>query len=102
MPAVLLTTEAVSRIDLVKPGAHTAQIFYRDTKLVGFGLRVGTQSKVYIVEARVRGSGKPVRVKIGHHGVFTAEQARNRAKTILGDIAGGKNPLDEAKAARAT
>ncbi|MEP6880145.1 MAG: integrase family protein, partial [Nitrosospira sp.] len=75
------------------------QIFYRDSEIKGFGLRVGTGSKVYIAEGKV--NNKTVRVTIGRHGIFTAEQARQEAKNILGMIARGINPNDVDKAKRA-
>lgn len=81
------------------PYPESGQLFYRDAELKGFGLRVGTGSKVYIAEGKV--DGKTVRVTIGRHGVFTAEQARQEAKGILGMIAKGINPNDAAKAKRA-
>lgn len=87
-----------SLIDSI-PYPESGQVFYRDAELKGFGLRVGTNSKVYIAEGKV--DGKTVRVTIGRHGVFTAEQARQEAKGILGMIAKGANPNDEAKARRA-
>jgi integrase len=77
----------------------TGQIFYRDTELKGFGLRVGTGSKVYIAEGKV--DNKTVRVTIGRHGVFAPEQARIEAKSILGMIARGINPNDVDKAKKA-
>lgn len=81
------------------PYPESGQVFYRDTELKGFGVRVGTGSKVYIAEGKV--DGKTVRVTIGRHGVFTAEQARQEARAILGQIAKGINPNDAAKAKRA-
>lgn len=81
------------------PYAETGQTFYRDSEIKGFGLRVGTGSKVYIAEGKV--NSKSVRVSIGHHGIFTAEQARQEAKNILGMIARDINPNDVTKAKRA-
>ena len=78
---------------------ESGQIFYRDTDLKGFGLRVGTGSKVYIAEGKV--NNKNVRVTIGRHGVFTAEQAKLEARSILGMIARDVNPNDADKAKRA-
>jgi integrase len=77
----------------------SGQIFYRDSDVKGFGLRVGTSSKVYIAEGKV--DGKTVRISIGHHGIFTAEQARSEAKNLLGMIARGINPNDVSKAKKA-
>lgn len=81
------------------PYPETGQTFYRDSEIKGFGLRVGTSSKVYIAEGKV--NSKTVRVSIGHHGIFTAEQARQEAKNILGMIARDINPNDVSKAKRA-
>lgn len=81
------------------PFTEAGQALYRDRELKGFGLRVGTRSKVYYAEGKV--SGKTVRVTIGHHGVFTAEQARTEARHILGMIARGTNPNDADKARKA-
>lgn len=81
------------------PYPDTGQIFYRDTELKGFGLRVGTGSKVYFAEGKV--DNKTVRVTIAHHGIFTSEQARTEAKNILGMIARGVNPNDIDKAKKA-
>ena len=81
------------------PYPDSGQIFYRDSDVKGFGLRVGTSSKVYIAEGKV--NGKTVRISIGHHGIFTAEQARSEAKNILGMIARDINPNDVSKAKKA-
>lgn len=43
MPSLRLTRRAVEEI----PFAEKGQVLYRDTKLPGFGLRVGAQSKVF-------------------------------------------------------
>ena len=81
------------------PYPDTGQNFYRDTELKGFGLRVGTGSKVYFAEGKI--DNKTVRITIGHHGVFAPEQARQEAKSILGMIARGINPNDVDKAKKA-
>lgn len=81
------------------PYPDSGQMFYRDSELKGFGVRIGTGSKVYIAEGKI--DGKTVRVTIGHHGVFTAEQARQEARNILGMIARGINPNDVAKVKKA-
>lgn len=76
------------------PLTTSGRSYYRDSDLKGFGLRVGTCSKVYFAEGKIR--NRTVRVTIGKHGVFTTEQARNHARAILGQIALGINP-NEAK-----
>ena len=79
--------------------SESGQAFYRDSQMKGFGLRVGKNSKVYYAESKVE--DKTVRVTIGHHGLFTAEQARSEARSILGIMARGVNPNDIDKARKA-
>lgn len=63
---------------------------YRDTLLSGFGLRVGSQSKVFFVEGQV--NRRTRRVTIGRADVFTAEVARKKALSILGEMGEGRDP----------
>ncbi|EIJ41614.1 site-specific recombinase XerD [Beggiatoa alba B18LD] len=84
--ALKLTKTSVEKL----PYPETGQVFYRDTELKGFGLRVTKGSKTYIVENSI--CGKACRVTIGKQTVFTAEQARVIAKKLLADIAVGINP----------
>ena len=86
-----LTKTFIDSIPLTENG----QVFYRDSELKGFGLRVGLTSKVYIAETKV--NGKVVRVTIGKHGVFTTEQARAAAREMLHMMSKGVNPNDAAK-----
>jgi len=83
-----LTKTVVDRISLTTSG----QSFYWDSDLAGFGLRVGTNTKSYFAEARVK--GRTVRYTIGKHGVFTPEQARKEAREKLLLMAKGINPND--------
>lgn len=75
------------------------QIFYRDSELVGFALRV-TTSKVYVVERRIGNGRSSVRVTIGRHGEVTAQQARDQARMLLAQMAQGINPNDAKKKKR--
>lgn len=72
------------------PYTQSGQKLYWDDDLKGFGLRAGTVGKTYIAETKV--NGKTVRVTIGKHRVFTAEQARNEARQLLGLMAKKINP----------
>ena len=81
------------------PYIESGQAFYRDSELKGFALRVGKTSKTYIVENKVH--GKSVRMTIGKHNLFTAEQARNHARQLLCKMAVGDNPVDEKRNLRA-
>ncbi|SFF15128.1 integrase family protein [Nitrosomonas sp. Nm166] len=77
------------------PYPENGQAFYRDSEIKGFGLRVGATSKVYIAESKV--NGKSIRVTIGKHGIYTAEQARSQAKELLLMMSKGINPNDQAR-----
>jgi integrase len=69
---------------------------YWDTALSGFGLRVGhTGTKTFFVRYRPKGTGRtgPKRFyTIGKYGPLTPDQARNRAKEVLGQVAAGQDP----------
>jgi len=79
-----------SVVDALLPG-QTAT----DTQLEGFRVRVGKSAKVYSVQKRV---GRKVLTRtIGRHGVFTPDQARDRAKRILLELAHGVDPLETKK-----
>jgi len=82
-----------SVVDKIKPATSGKAEFYFDDELKGFGLRVSGEVKSYIVQSRA--NGKKVRVTIGRHGVFTAEQARIEAKKLLGKMAHGVDPQAE-------
>lgn len=83
MPSLYLTAESVNKL----PTLVTGQALYRDTKLQGFGLRVGTRSKAYFAEKRV--DGRTVRATLGLHGQITADQARKAAQKALGKMTEG-------------
>ena len=80
------------------PYTTSGQAFYRDDDLKGFGVRVGSMSKVYFAESKL--NNRTVRVTIGKHGIFTSEQARTQARVILGQIATGINPNVAARVER--
>ncbi|MGH7869733.1 MAG: tyrosine-type recombinase/integrase, partial [Candidatus Dormibacteraceae bacterium] len=59
-------------------------VFYRDDDLTGFGLRVTSNCKAYIAECKVNGKNK--RVTLGRHGLITAEEARQKAREVIGKL----------------
>ncbi len=91
MPNLRLTRHAVDAI----PFPQSGQVFYRDTLLPGFGLRVGTKSKVYFAEKQVQ--RRTCRVTIGRADLFAPEIARKKALALLGEMAEGRNPNKEKK-----
>src|SRR5262249_47430372 len=70
-----------------------------DSELSGFGLRVETSgTKTFIVRYRADGGGRtaPRRfIKIGRFGTLTVDEARRRAKVLLGAAANGEDPAGE-------
>lgn len=85
-----ITLDYVARIS--KPG------LYRDDRLKGFVLRIGSSKvKSYQVSARIKG-GKPVFYTIGKDGApWNAKTARIEAERILALMKLGIDPRDEAK-----
>ncbi len=78
-----------------------------DSELKGFGLRVEPSGgKTFFVRYRPKGAGRTGAkrfIKVGRYGAVTPEEARNRAKTILGAVAAGGDPAgDQIKASEAT
>jgi integrase len=73
--------------------------FLWDDALAGFGVGAfPSGKKAYVVQFRKDGRSR--RVSIGDHGRLTPEEARSRAKTILGQVEQGADPADERRKAR--
>lgn len=85
MPKINITKNAVDRLPLTQSG----QVHYLDTKLTGFGVTVGQNTKTYFARRQI--GRETVRAMIGRHGVFTAEQARQEAIQLLARMARGEN-----------
>jgi hypothetical protein len=75
-----------------------------DSELKGFGLRVEPSgAKTFLVRYRPRGAGRTGAkrfMKVGRYGTLTSDEARNRAKAILGAVAAGGDPAGEQNKAR--
>lgn len=70
------------------------QVFYRDSELRGFALRITANGvKSFIVEKNV--NNKVRRVTLGKYGALTAETARTEAKILIGKMASGFDPIIE-------
>lgn len=65
--------------------------FLWDNELRGFGIKVTPAGrKVYLVQYRLGGrGGRAQRLTLGTHGTITPDQARQKAKQVLGRIADG-------------
>lgn len=92
MPTLHLTADNVNKLKLAAAG----QVLYRDTKLPGFGLRVGTSRAAYFAEKRV--NGRTVRHTLGIRGEITADQARKAAQVKLGAMTAGADLNAEKRA----
>ncbi len=82
-------------VDALKPAARDHYLW--DAALKGFGVKITPAGrKVYLVQYRLGGRrGRTRRVTIGVHGKVTAEEARSRARRLLGDIAAGRDPASD-------
>jgi hypothetical protein len=90
MPKAKLTTkEAVQAIPHPKQG----QPIWWCTELTGFGVRVGARAKTFILERRIKGKVKPVRVTLGRVGRISLHKARQDAQQLIGEMVGGVDPV---------
>jgi len=86
MAKVKLTKSTIDAI----PFSERAQTLYFDTQMIGFGLCVGQRTKSYFAQRQI--GQKTIRITIGHHGIFTPEQARKEARQLLARMANGEDP----------
>lgn len=71
-----------------------------DDALSGFGVRItATGTVAYVAQARV--NGKTRRVTIGKAGVIAADEARRKARTTLGNMSDGRDPVAEKRRQKA-
>ncbi|MFZ0208692.1 MAG: Arm DNA-binding domain-containing protein [Roseiarcus sp.] len=75
-----------------------------DVELKGFGLRVEPSSaKTVLVRYRPNGAGRSGAkrfMKVGRYESVTPDEARNKARAILGAVAGGDDPAGEQSKSR--
>src|SRR5579863_4072008 len=97
MPHGRITKRAV---DAFKCPAGKDRDFLWDDALAGFGAAVFPSGrKVYV--AQFRKDGRSRRIHIGEHGRLTPDEARSQAKTILGAVETGADPIAQRRASRA-
>lgn len=82
--------------------APTTETVYWDSSLPGFGIRVKPSGfKSYLIQYRVRETGRSKRKTIGQHGpLLSFSQARSIATGLLSDVVRGGDPVAESKAIR--
>ena len=85
-PRVAITKDFVANV------AHPTrgQIIYRDSNLVGFGLRLTATSKSFVVEAKVNGKNR--RMTICRADLFEVDEARAEARKLLRLMKSGREP----------
>lgn len=87
-------------VESIKPDKKDELIVW-DSEIRGFGLRVYPSGRrTYFVQYRNE-FHQTRRKKIGVHGHIATEQAREMAKSLLGDVAKGEDPSQEAQTKRA-
>ena len=92
MPKLKLTKRFIDSLPMPEKG----QVYYWDTDLTGFGLRLNPKSKVYICQVKVNGEAR--RDTIGPHGTFTPDKARDEARDRLQKMRRGYDPrIEKAK-----
>lgn len=75
--------------------------FIFDELLPGFGLRLyPTGRKSFLVQ--YRSGGRTRRVSLGRFGTVTPDEARGRARELLGTVAAGNNPSEDRRQERLT
>lgn len=81
-------------IDAVEPRATRYEIW--DADLTGFGLRVETSGrKTFLIRYRTDGGGRKATRRsmvVGQYGKVTPEEARRKARQLLGSVANGDDP----------
>ena len=80
-------------VDAMRPGPRDLYVW--DQPLPGFGLKVTPKGrKVYVVQYRMGGRGFTLRrYTIGPHGVYTPEEARERARKVRQTVCDGIDPM---------
>lgn len=77
-----------------------AMVFYWDSELKGFGVRIATSGVTsFILQKRVH--GKNCRITLGRYGAITVEKVRKLARTNTGLIASGGDPVADKKREKA-
>ena len=90
MPAIKLSEKTVLRLP-----SSTVYVEYNDTRLIGFGVKVGPVSAVYFV--RGRAGNEPFKRKLGKVGVMEYDTALNLAQDVLKLASAGVHPDESRK-----
>lgn len=94
MPALKITKAAVDGVDV----PDKSDIYYWDTRLSGFGLRVTPKGvRSYVIQYRMKGAPAR-RMTLGIHGSpWTPDKAREAAEEILLGVKRGVDPVEQSR-----
>jgi integrase len=89
-----LTKTFVEALKPSKVGVQGSYSFAWDRELRGFGVQVMPSGlKSFVIQYR-NAEGRSRRMVIGRYGLKTVEEARRKARTLLGQVADGIDPLE--------
>lgn len=91
MPVIKITQREVSKIQPTGPDGN--QVYYYDSDLKGFGLRVSRTRMTFFAEGKI--GRKTIRVTIGDASVVSPQKARSDALALLADLSRGIDPRAE-------
>jgi hypothetical protein len=95
------TEGVISRLKLPEKTKNGwPQVFIWDTKTSGFGVRLTTTKKTYIIQGRVKDADADCRYTIGDCSKIPLAKARIKGQKILTQMAEGINPHEDKKAKR--
>lgn len=81
------------------PGKKDTLVF--DTEVRGLGVRISSSGrKNFLVQWRCPNTGKPKRLPLGACGSISLKRAREVTRIRLGEVAQGRNPVEEKRAHR--
>jgi integrase len=81
-------------LDKLPPPSDRPNYLVWDKEIPGFGIRVGSTTKTWLVTYRSRGedAGKQRKLKLGTYPTINTDQARRLAKAALGEVASKNDP----------
>ena len=94
-----MPTQRLSKLNVDRLPEPATETVYWDTALPGFGVRVKPNGvKSYVIQYRVRSTGRSRRKTIGKHGpLMSFAEARSIATGLLSDVMRGNDPVADAK-----